>query len=137
MTIYLVFIEDLTIKSDQVARERVITEIRGALAMMLYDYAIKGQLHDLARFDGENPFVIVAVYRSLPANYRGTIASVREKHNQPGWYFDMDERLVIFVSLDNHIDRYRLAFEYQDRDGNGRFDPRTDGVGRLELKQVM
>ena len=137
MAIYLVYIENLAVEADRVARDRVINDIRGSLAMMLYDYSIKGQLKDLVKFDGENPFVILAIYRSLPSNYRGTIESALENHTQQGWYFDLNDRQVIFVSLDEGIDRYRLVFEYEDRDGDGRFDMRTDGVGRLELQQAM
>ena len=132
MAIYLVFIEDLELKADRVARDQVLTSIRGALAMMLYDYTIKGKLAELDKFDRENPFVPLAIYRSLPSNYRGTIKSGREGL-EPGWYFDLTERVAFFVSLDELVDEYRMVFDYKDADGNGRFDPRVDGIGGLNL----
>ncbi len=136
MAFYLVYVEGLEIKADAVARDRVITDIRGSLAMLLYDYSIQGRLHDLNSFDGENPFVILAIYRNLPINYRGTLAEMRQ-NMEPGWYFDLSMRLAVFVSKDQHIDQYRMVFVFNDRDSDGFFDLRKDGAGQLELKKVF
>ena len=135
IAVYLVLIEDISVQADRVARDQVITSIRGSLAMLIYDYSIKGKLQDLAQFDGENPFVPLAIYRSLPSNYHGVIKSL-EMDREPGWYFDLKERLVVFVSLEDRVQRYRMVFEYEDVNGDGDFNFQIDIVTRLDIEEV-
>lgn len=128
MTSFLTYTASLSSRAEQVARQRVITEIRQALAMMLYDYAIKGQLEDLKSFDRKNPFVPLAIYRQLPKNYHGAVSNVAEIKS-PGWYFELNTGLVIYKSADDAlpVQKFEMVYEVDDLEIN---------PGYLAIKKV-
>ncbi len=132
---FLSYSHSLTARADRVARDRVISEIRQGLAMLLYDYAIKGRLADLQNFDHQNPFSLIAAYRPLPTEYTGAQATL--KPNPPaGWYYDLTTRQVIWVALDGQRQAFVLRFAYDDVNGNKRFDPELDLVVGLAMKKA-
>ncbi len=120
---FLVFTSKLSQQAEVVAKDWVIVEVKQALAMMLYDYAIKGQLNDLQNFDRENPFVPLAIYRELPKNYRGTINS-ENQIKEYGWYFDLINREMIYKYSDDDlpVEKYLMIFIFEDlgKAGKGR-----------------
>jgi len=132
---FLGYTQSLTRQADRVARDRALSEIRQALAMMLYDYAIKGKLADLQKFDSENPFSLMAAYRPLPAEYKGAKATLKPGL-EAGWYFDLKTRRVIWVALDGSRQKYQLHFEYEDVNRNNHFDPATDQIIGLDITKA-
>ncbi len=136
IAVFLGYSQYLTQKADMVARDRVLSEIRQAMAMLLYDYAVQGKLEQLQKLDRENPFTLMAAYRALPKNYKGAVsapASVLE----PGWYFNLATRQVIWRSRDDKQLSYALEFEYEDMNHNHRFDPASDAVIGLQIKKPL
>ncbi len=135
ISVFLGYSQYLTGKAEQVARERVITEIRQAMAMMLYHYAVKGKLGELQKFDRDNPFTLMAAYRPLPLNYHGAI---KKQHAEmpAGWYFDLSTRRVLWVGLSRQRQYYELRFGFDDRNSDGRFNPGTETVLGLEIKKA-
>lgn len=129
---FFTFTDKLGQQAEEVAKDQVIAEMKQALAMMLYDYAIKGQLADLSQFDRENPFVPLAIYRELPKNYRGTISGSSEI-GEFGWYFDINlrETIYVFSSGNNPSQRFVMKFKFEDQDGNGIYN--SGDIGYLEL----
>ncbi len=132
---FLGYSHALTTRVDRAARDRVISEIRQGLAMLLYAYAIKGRLADLQSLDQQNPFSLIAAYRPLPSEYKG--ARSRLQKNPPaGWYYDLTMRQVIWVALDGQHQVFVLRFAYDDVNGNKRFDPELDLVVGLVMKKA-
>jgi hypothetical protein len=135
ISLFLSYSRFLAQKTDEVARDIVVTEIRQALAMMLYDYALKGRLAQLQKFDRENPFTLMAAYRPLPLNYKGAL--VRVSPELPaGWYFDLIARRALWVAHDGQREYYQLRFEFNDKNQNEQFDSLTEEVGGLQLKKA-
>lgn len=132
---FLNYTQTLTKKSDEIARDLVLTEIRQALAMMLYDYAVKGKLVQLQKFDRENPFTLMNLYRPLPQNYHGTVAK-SAPDLVPGWYFDLADHQALWVGLDGRRQSYRVEFDYADSNDNGRFDSGIDEIIGLGIKKA-
>lgn len=122
---FLSFTSHLSDSAQDVARERVISSIKFSLSMLLYDYAIQGKHQQLQKFDRENPFVILARYRSLPADYRGVVAEITSDLS-PGWYFENDTRSLVHVI--NNKRSYRYILKYQKG--------RDDVAGYLKLLEV-
>ena len=118
---------------EEIARDQVIVNMKQALSMMLYDYAIKGQLKDLQLFDQENPFVPLAIYSELPKNYHGTIHS-KSEIKQSGWYFDLNKRVAVYRFSDNGLalQNYKMIFEFEDIDGDGVYGPNEVGYLKIE-----
>jgi len=120
---------------EEVARDQMLANMKQALSMMLYDYAIKGQLKDLQQFDQENPFVPLAIYRELPSNYHGTING-ETGLKEYGWYFDLVNRVAIYRFSDGElpVQEYRMVFEFEDLDGNGVYG--VGDTGYLTIKRA-
>lgn len=126
---------DLGRRVETVAADRVVTEMRQALAMMLYDYAIQGRLNELERFDRENPFVPLSIYRDLPTNYHGVVSDAGGIA-ESGWYFDRAERVAVYRHRDpDRPDRkLSLVFVFEDLDGDRRYG--SGEVGYLSIEKA-
>ncbi len=132
ITSFFIFTDKLSLQAEEVAKDQVLVEIKQALAMMLYDYAIKGQLLALEKFDRENPFVPLAIYRELPKNYKGAVKSESELVGL-GWYFDLNAKMAIYKFSDNQtpLSKYVMKFEYDDLDNDGVFG--NNDAGYLQI----
>ena len=135
ISVFLSYSQFLTKKTEEVARDLVVTEIRQALAMMLYDYALKGKLAQLQKFDRENPFTLMAAYRPLPLNYKGALVTSKPEL-AAGWYFDLISRRALWVAHDKRREFYQLRFEFNDRNQNGLFDSQTEDISGLQIKKA-
>lgn len=135
IVIFLGYSQYLTQQTDRVARDRVISEVRQALAMMLYDYAVKGKLQQLQRFDRENPFTLMAAYRPVPKAYLGTLVDEPAKLSA-GWYYDLSRRQVIWQARDGERQHFVLRLDYQDGNHNGRFDAGREELIGLDIKKA-
>ena len=132
---FLYYTAAINQRTEEVARDQMIASMKQALSMMLYDYAIKGQLKDLQIFDRENPFVPLAIYRELPANYHGTISNQRDILEY-GWYFDLVNKLAVYRFSDDElpVQKYKMVFDFEDLDGNGIYG--TGDVGYLDIEEA-
>ena len=123
--LFLSYTESLSQKAEIIARDVVLTDISYSLSMMLYDFVVKGKQEDLKKFDNENPFIPLAIYRSLPTNYHGAVKSV-SGDSKSGWYFEIDNQLTVYLSGNHSITRYQLKFQQSS----------DDKVGQLVLSKV-
>jgi hypothetical protein len=124
---FLTVTNGLSDKAEAIAQQRVLTDIKYALSMMLYDYTIQGKQQQLKQFDKENPFVFLAIYRSLPTNYQGVIPSLTPRHDKSGWYFDQKTRWVTYIAM--NAERHQYVLEYSALD--------VDSLGLLQLQPVI
>ena len=125
ITLFLVYTNNLSNQAEIVARNQVEANIRYSLSMMLYDHTIKGQQQALIKFDQGNPFIPLAIYRSLPLNYQGEVEKLAGDAF-PGWYFEKDREVAAYVGLDNQKMFYRMRYVKDE----------TTGLGLLELLPV-
>jgi len=126
ISVFFSYTEHLSEKAESIARDRVITDIRYSLAMMLYDYTIQGKQDGLKKFNNENPFIPLAIYRSLPGNYRGVISELSTNIDD-GWYFVKSSRTVIYTNFNGDRQMFTLKY-YQNEAG---------AVGQLKLEEVL
>lgn len=125
ISVFLTFTRSLSEKAELIARDRVISDIRYSLAMMLYDYTIKGKSHELEKFDMENPFVALAIYRSLPGNYKGVVDKL-SSNNSAGWYYENTSKLAVYIG--NLEKRKAFMVSYQEGE--------VDKVGALKFIEM-
>lgn len=123
IAVFLRYTDQLSAKAEIIARDRVISDIKHSLAMMLYDYTIKGQKESLRKFDQENPFVPLAIYRSLPANYRGVTVDLRVGETE-GWYFVKKSKRLVFISKKGSRQYFLMRYIVENN------------VGRLKLERI-
>ena len=135
IAVFLRFTDHLSAKAEIIARDRVISDIKYSLAMMLYEYTIKGKAEELQKFDEGNPFVALAIYRSLPVNYRGAKAKIPDSPEK-GWYFDLSLKQVIYISSISEVEKFQLKFLYEDVNNNVRFDRQVDVLKGLKMEKA-
>ena len=135
MLVFFYYTAAVQQRVEEIARDQVVVNMKQALSMMLYDYAIKGKLKDLQHFDQENPFVPLAIYRELPSSYHGTINSGTSL-KEYGWYFDQVNRVAIYKFSDGAlpIQKFKMVFGFEDLDGDGAYG--TNEVGYLKIEKA-
>ena len=135
IAVFLRYTDQLSEKAEIIARDRVISDIKHSLAMMLYDYTIKGKTEELQKFDEGNPFVPLAIYRGLPVNYQGAKVESPDSPEQ-GWYFDLSLKQVIYINSKSEFEKFYIKFLYEDVNNNGQFDRQVDVLKGLEMKKA-
>ena len=130
------------------AERAMVQSVMSALRSALYlDFAAAATSGRMARLDtagGSNPMALLA---ERPETYAGEFFGADPKLFEPGtWYFDTRDRTLVymvrfperFVTPLGGPPRARLKVEpdYDDLDGNGRFDPGRDPVRGLKLVPV-
>ena len=121
---------------NSIAQTRRI--IDSSLAVAFASYAVKGRLAELTELDGGNPFVLLRVYQMLPAAYQGEIDRDLDGGLAAGWYYLRHRRLVAYKS--HHLDTdsyFSVRLNYNDIDGNDRFDPAIDEFRNLQFQPLL
>jgi hypothetical protein len=116
--LFLYYSEGLSQKAESIANEQVLNDIKYSLAMLLYEQAIKGERQGLIKFDGENPFIVLAKYRSLPGSYHGAIDEY-SSNLKSGWYFEKKEKVAILILSNGQVFRYVLKYIKNEKDTAG------------------
>jgi len=122
---FFTYTDKLSRQAEDVARDRVITDIKYALSIMLYDYVIKGRQIELEKFDQENPFMPLAIYKSLPSNYHGVVKSTRNDALS-GWYYESERKVTVYIGRQKELVYFKLRY----------IQPEHAKVGRFEFIQI-
>ena len=127
--------DEISLETEKIAKQQVIINIKNALAIQLYDYAIKRKLADLPTLHRENPFIPLAIYRSLPSNYYGAVGGSADIQNH-GWYFDLSKRRIIYRYFKQRLpdEKFEMLFKFDDFNENGVYE--NNELGFLEIKRA-
>lgn len=135
----------LRFEAERVMMESMLTGLRSALTIEFAGGALRGRLGaTAATAAGSNPMKLLA---ERPDTYAGEYAAADPDAVAPGtWYFDTKARhLVYVVRFPEHFlsgvpgrprARFRVEPDFDDRDGDGRFDPARDSPRGLRLVPV-
>lgn len=128
-------------RAERTAFMQVRSQLQSALLLEAAERIGRGESETLAELAESNPFALLL---QPPGNYLGPMRVPPADLPRLSWYFDESRgRLVYLVgryarfrSADGPPDRIELdvRFVYEDRDGDGRFDPRRDRFGGLRLE---
>jgi prepilin-type N-terminal cleavage/methylation domain-containing protein len=131
-------------RAQRAAFLNVERDLQSSLLLEAAERITRGESHTLPELAATNPMSLLL---RPPANYVGESAWV-ESHEVPraSWYFDEANgvlgyrvgRYTRFKAGDGPADRIelRVAFLYQDRDGDGVFDAAGDRFHGLRLEPV-
>jgi hypothetical protein len=89
----------------------------------------------------------VAAYTTLPSRYLGELDNPDPATVEAGfWYFDRSDRTLNYIVRNDEFFRsdlgevpwikLRVTVDYNDRDGNGRYDPDIDEYQSIQLKSI-
>ena len=110
--------------------------INSALAVVFATYASEGRLGELAALEGANPFELVRRYQLIPSSYQGETESFDLARMASGWHYLKPVGDVIYLPFHGADPSFfRLSLSFEDRDGDGRFEPRQDRFLALRLMQ--
>jgi hypothetical protein len=108
--------------------------IDSALFIVFATYATEGRLDQLADLEGGNPFEFLKEYLAHSIPYRGEIESHEMSGAESGWYYLAGRGDLIYVPFHLSEPRvYRVRLDYDDVNGNGRFDSAADQFKSLKL----
>lgn len=131
-------------RAERVAFLQTQRQLHSALLLEAAERITRGEAASLTELAGGNP---MALLLTPPGNYLGAYARPDVDALPRGsWYFDsFDHRLVYrpgrqsrFEPLGGSPDRIELAvrFVFEDRNGDGVFDPAQDDFDGLRLEPV-
>lgn len=135
----------LRFEAERVMMESMLTGLRSALTIEFAGAALRGRTRAVtAGAAGSNPMLLLA---ERPDTYAGEYAAADPDSVAPGtWYFDTKERhLVYVVRFPEYFEsgisgrpraRFRVVPDFDDLDGDGRFDPARDASRGLRLVPV-
>lgn len=135
----------LRFEAERVMMESMLTGLRSALTIEFTGAALRGRTGvAAAAAAGSNPMKLLL---ERPATYAGEYAAADPASVAPGtWYFDTKERsLVYIVRFPEQFEtalggakraRFRVEPDFDDLDGDGRFDPARDAARGLRLVPV-
>ena len=131
---------------DEAERVGVLTlesQIKSTLMTSAAKRIAGGKAASISELDGSNPMQLML---ETPLNYVGELRGYDENAvPRRNWYFDLNTRRLVYrtgrrfgwsdddESMDNPEFEVRVAFD--DRNGNGRFEPGTDELYGIRLQR--
>lgn len=134
----------LRFEAERAGVQSVVTALKSALYIEFAAAAARGQLDRMAEAPGSNP---MARLTETPELYAGEFYGAGAAGFEPGsWYFDTRERVLVYVVrfpeqfssplAGTPRARFAVAADFDDRDGDGRFDAGRDALRGLKLVAV-
>ena len=135
----------LRFAAERVMVDSMLAGLRSALYIEFAGAAVRGRTDAMAAAAaGSNPMKLLA---ERPDTYAGEYAAADPASVAPGsWYFDTRERHLVYVVRfpEQFVTplagparaRLRVEPDFDDLDGNGRFDPGRDSARGLRLVPV-
>lgn len=135
----------LRFEAERVMVDSMLSGLRSALYIEFAGAAVRGRADAVAAAAaGSNPMKLLA---ERPDTYAGEYAAADPAAVAPGsWYFDTRDRTLVYVvrfpeQFSSPLPgparaRWRVEPDYDDVDGNGRFDPGRDSARGLRLVWV-
>ena len=134
----------LRVEAERAAVGRVLGGLQAAVSLELLTRITRDDERRLAGLAGSNPMALLV---EAPHTYLGEFDRPDPLDIAQGrWYFDRGRSQLVYRA--RYPDRFeselpgpaRAAFRvemvWDDRDGNGRFDPDVDGIGGARLASV-
>lgn len=131
----------LRIVAEQTAVTRMIGTLRSAVGAQVMERILHGGPAAVADMEHADPMQYLD---PKPANFESTTNPVPPEQMIPyRWYYDTADGILTYrVGNEAYLDtplagpariRLQLQLHYQDRNGNGRYDPDLDGLGSINL----
>jgi prepilin-type N-terminal cleavage/methylation domain-containing protein len=131
----------LQARAEHSTAEQLLGSLRSGLTIRVAELIATGRVAEVASLAGSNPMERLA---ERPDNYLGELFGADPLALRAGyWYFDSRDRLLIYL-VDNAEyfrsplgaparARFSVVPDFDDVNGNGRFDPAVDAVRGIRL----
>jgi prepilin-type N-terminal cleavage/methylation domain-containing protein len=131
----------LQARAEHAAAGQVLDSLRSGLTIRVAELIAKGRVGEVSALAGSNPMDRLS---ERPANYLGELFGPDAAELRAGyWYFDSRDRLLVYL-VDNAEyfrsalsaparARFAVVPDFDDANGNGRFDPGVDAIRGIRL----
>jgi prepilin-type N-terminal cleavage/methylation domain-containing protein len=134
----------LRFEAERAGVQSVVGALKSALYIEFAAAAARGEIGRMGEAAGSNPMVRLA---EKPEGYAGEFYGADAAVFEPGsWYFDTRDRALVYVVrfpeqfssalAGTPRARFAVAPDFDDLDGNGRFDAGRDALRGLTLVAV-
>jgi hypothetical protein len=142
VTIAIGRIWELRISAERVKVEQLIGILKSTLGTELAASVVRHEYPlELGRYQHSNPMALLMV---APKNYLGEFDTAPEKPVPGAWYFNRQEGTLNYRVRfgedfvggnpdDPSLIRFQIQLDYDDRNGNGGYDPAIDTPRSLTL----
>jgi len=131
----------LRVEAERVAMQQTLGSLRSGLSIGVAELISRGRPMDAAKSVGSNPMNRLA---EKPDNYLGELYGPDPAALEPGsWYFDSRDRVLVYLVRNAEYfssplpgparARFAIRPDFDDRNGNGRYDPAVDELRGLRL----
>ncbi|MEE8366264.1 MAG: hypothetical protein V3R76_10785 [Gammaproteobacteria bacterium] len=135
IVLFFNYTDRISIATEKASIQQTKNIINSSLAVVFATYAVKGELERLNELDGGNPFVHMAEYNMVPANYQGVIRARNLDDLAPGWYYDESSEKVIYKTYyDDQVYYFSQVLDYRDVNESGRYEPDIDVYRMLNFR---
>lgn len=135
---------ELRVIAEKTGMEHTIAAIHSALGTTLATVVVREGVEGIASLDGTNPMNLLD---PPPSNYIGELETpVPSDIEGPAWYYDLSQQALVYRVLaeeqfltelsDPPRARFRLQLSYEDLNGNGRYDSRSEILSGLKLTEL-
>jgi hypothetical protein len=117
-------------------RENLIREMNVALSFRFLQSNVSGTQAELYSYHLGNPFELLKGNEfRVPNDYLGEVIKGQKLEN-PGWYFNLNEKSIFYWDRVYFEPQYQLRVDYDDLNESGRFENESDLITRLALHPV-
>lgn len=131
----------LAVQAERAQVQQIVGTLKSALAMEIAAHVARDTIPELKKWIGANPMDLLA---DPPKTYLGVLDRPDPARIEGGhWYFDRRQEVLVYRVFNEREFvtslpgpkriRWRLEPVYEDRNGNGRFDPYQDALLGLRL----
>ncbi|HEX7028056.1 MAG TPA: hypothetical protein VF268_12505 [Gammaproteobacteria bacterium] len=121
--IFFGYVNRLVISAEQATVQQTLSILRQSVQMYMFSKMLEEEQGDFAKYDGGNPFAMLA---QVPRDYAGEYSAQDGVQVPAGrWYFDLDSRQAVYRFMNQPLRNeeagsreIRLSLQYVRRPGN-------------------
>ncbi len=136
MVMFLVHAARLEQVVEKTTIEKKINEFNSVLMVLTMEHMISSQRKELIKYHHTNPFPLI-MSRYTVTNYFGEVEGKLSLGEKGGWYYDLSENTVIYLTIDGEIVSYRMVHTHAGNDAEQAAMVNKDELGLLTLEKLL
>ena len=119
---------------EKASIDKKVNEINSVLMVLTMEHVVGNKQDQLMNYHLANPFPLIMTRYAI-SNYFGEIQGITGLEKKGGWYFDVNNKDVIYLSLHGEISRYRMINSLADNASVQVAEQRQGQLGILTLQK--
>lgn len=137
ISFFFIHIRDAERDIERVSIEQTKRVIDSSLVVVFSSLAIKGELNQLNRLVGANPFELMRDFSLTPTGYKGIVETASLIGEESGWYYVKGSQQITYKPrYDENRRTFKLMLDFDDLNQSGIYEVGEDNFRHLYLKQL-